>query len=151
MLGEHASISIPQSSKYAEEMRKHEAYPSKYGQPGRPFQHQEYPKMLYRCEFKGGDGIVVVDKHIVNDEQEEANMNSRDFHVLQVAHDRAMKTQTEHAKLAAEREYQIQHGRISERAVAEVRQAEAEAGAVHLPDIQEKRRPGRRKKVVIPA
>jgi hypothetical protein len=129
MLGEHAS------SKYAEEMRRWEAYPSKYGQPGRPFKQQDYPKMLYRCEFIAGQGIQTVDKHTVDDDVQERNMNSRGFYPLQEAYDRVLAQQTEYGKLAAEREYQIQHGRVSERAVAEVRAAEAEHGAAHMPDV----------------
>ncbi len=135
MLGESESIAIPQSSNYAKEMRKWEAFPTKYGPPGRPFQHYEYPKMLYKCSWKAGEAIQPSDKFIVNTPDEEANMNSRGYLPIQQAYDAALKAQTEAGKLAAEREYQMQHGRMSPAAQAEIRAAEQHAGSVHLPDV----------------
>ena len=154
MLGESESIAIPQSSKYAHEMRKWEAHPTKYGAPGRPFKQMEYPKMLYKCEFVIGKGIQKGDNFIVNDATEEANMNSRGYLPLQVSYDAALKTMTEHGKLAAEREYMIVHGHHSEAAIKEIRAAEEAFGSAHMPDMPEKpirRKAGRPKKEKVSA
>lgn len=139
-------------SNYAKEMRRHEAYPTKFGPPGRPFVHHEFPKMLYRAERVSGKGIVIVDKQIAQDAHEERNLQSRGFYF---GPDKAVEAiqleQTEHGKLAAEREYAIQHGKHSEQAVSEIRAAEAEAGAVHLPNVPETPIKKRGRKVAVPA
>lgn len=147
MLGEHDAIQVSQASEYAKEMRKWEAHHTKYGPPGRPYVYRDFPKMLYKCEHVAGEGIKVVDKYLVNDEDQERNLNSRGFYTLKDAHERAEKQQTEFGRLAAERNYEIAKGRISKKAAAEVRAAEAEHGARHLPVVEEKPRRGRRKKV----
>lgn len=137
MLGEHHAIEVSQSSEYAKEMRKWEATHTRYGPPGRPYVYQEYPKMLYKCAHVAGKGVQPVEDYTVNDETQERNMNSRGYFPLQDAYDRAVKQQTEHGTLAAEREWQIQHGRLSDKAAAEVRAAEAEHGSTHMPDVPE--------------
>jgi len=148
MLGSHPAIEIPQSTKYAEEMRKWEAHHSRFGAPGRPFVFRDYPKKLYKCERVEGKGIQIVGSYDVENDEQERNLNSRGFFELQKAHDLVEKEQTEHGILAAEREWQIQHGRLSEKAVAEVRAAEDAHGARHLPDVPETpiRRRGRKPK-----
>jgi len=150
MLGEHPSIEIPQSTEYAKEMRRWEALHTRYGPPGRPYQFQEFPKVLYKCESVSGKGIQPTESFTVHDEDQERNLNSRGFFPLAEAHERAKRQQTEHGILAAEREYQIQHNRLSEKAVAEVRAAEAEHGARHLPDVPETpiKKRGRKPKAV---
>lgn len=144
MLGEHPSIEIPQSTEYAKEMRRWEALHTRYGPPGRPYQFVEYPKTLYKVAHVHGEGLKITEQSVVNDADQERNLNSRGFYPLAEAGRRAEQEQTEHGRLAAEREWQIQHGRLSERATAEVRAAEAEHGATHLPDVPEtpiRRRP----------
>ena len=136
MLGSHDSIDLGPSTEYAKEMRKWEAHHSKYGAPGRPFTYQEFPKRLYKSEW-GKDGIVT-DGQTAADAHEQRNLESRGFHCSQEdAIEAAKRAQTEHGILAAERTYEIQHGRMSERAAREVRAAEAEAGSVHLPEVKE--------------
>lgn len=135
-------------SNYAKEMRKHEAYPTEFGPPGRPFVYHEFPKMLYRAERMSGKGIQIVDKQVAKDEHEQRNLESRGFHFgPDKAVEAIQREQTEHGKLAAEREYGIQHGKHSENAVSEIRAAEAEAGAVHLPNVAETPIKRRQKKV----
>lgn len=136
MLGQHPSILIGQTSAYAQEMRKHEARHTQWGEPGRPYVYQEYPKQLYRAIFKAGEGITLTDSIRVETADEERNMCSRGFHPgPQAAHDAAAREQTEYGRLAAEREYDIQHSRLSPRAVAEVRAAEEAHGASHMPTV----------------
>lgn len=148
MLGVHDAITLPQSSKYAEEMRKWEAYHSPYGAPGRPYQYREYPKRVYKFAYEQGRGIVEVGVQDVADDTQERIAMSNGYFERQRAYDEAARTQTEHGRLAAEREWQIQHSRLSERAVAEVRAAEEAHGARHLPDVPEApiRKRGRRPK-----
>ena len=141
-------------SNYAKESRKWEANHSKFGAPGRPYAFQEYPKMMSRAEFVDGKGIQIVEERRVNDETEERNLLSRDFHF---GHDKAFeaaqKMQTEHGILAAERNYDVRKGRLSEPAAREVREAEAAHGARHLSEVPEKpiKKRGRPAKVVVPA
>lgn len=147
MLGHHNSIAMGPATEYAKEMRKWEAFPSVFGPGERPYQFREYPKRMYRCEYVQGKGIDIVESHDVGDIHEERNLLSRGFSsTLQEAHDVAQAAITEAATLAAERNFEIAHGRLSEKAAAEVRAVEAEAGAVHVPMIPEtpiRRDPGR--------
>lgn len=145
MLGAHPSIVIPQNTAYAVEMRRHEATHTQFGAPGRPYEYREFPKRIYRA-VRAEEGGVVYEGFTVNDEDEQRNMQSRGYALTQADAKAALeREQTEHGKLAAEREYFIQHGRVSPRAVEEVRAAEAEHGARHLPEVPEKpiRRRGR--------
>lgn len=138
MLGNHQAIDIPQSTPYAAEMRKWEAYPTKYGAAGRPYQFREFPKALYRFKREAGQGIVKDDMRIVNDEHEERNLLSRGYFASQ--EEAVAEVEREHVRdgeLAAERNFEIARGRISEKAAAEVRAAEAEHGASHLPVVPE--------------
>lgn len=136
MLGDSPSIDMPLTSGYAKEMAKWEALPTRWGRPGRPFVQMEYPKTLYKCKF-GDGGIQPVDRFIVNDATEEANMKSRGYLPLAEAGEAAKREQREHGELAASREYAIRHGKHSEAAIAEIRAAEEDAGSVHLPNIPE--------------
>lgn len=124
-------------SNYAKEMRRWEAYHGPFGPPGRQFVQQTYPQMMYRAERV--DGVIkMVEHHLAGNDDEQRNFESRGFHVgPQAAHDAIARQQTEHGILAAEREFQIQHNRLSEKAVAEVRAAEQAHGSTHLPDVPE--------------
>ena len=136
MLANHPSIDIGQSTEYAKEMRKWETTHTKYGPPGRQYRFAEYPKRVYKCVQEPGKGIMVEDAHTVNDEHEERNLRSRGFYPsLTEAATAIEAAHTEAGKLAAEREWEIQHNRLSERATAEVRVHEADFGARHLPEI----------------
>ena len=141
-----------QASAYAKEMVKHEAHHTHYGAPQRPYVYREFPKAVYRFKRVDGKGIVKDEMHIVNNELEQRNMQSRGFHLSQEDAIKAIEREhTEHGKLAAEREWQIRHGRVSDRATAEVRAAEEAHGAKHLPDVPETPIPAHRKKRGRPA
>lgn len=142
-------VEFGSESNYAKEMRRWETHHTKFGPPGRQYTFQEYPKRMYKFKRSDetGKGIVVDEAFDANDIHEERNFLSRGFYASsQEAYDAVLKEQTEHGILAAEREYAIKHGRLSESAVKEVRAAEAEAGARHLPDVPEKPRRGRPRK-----
>ncbi len=134
MIGQHPSIVVPQTSEYAKERRRHEAGHTQYGAPGRPFVYQEFPKRLYKA-IRNERGITL-DGFTVANEEEQGRMASRGYCLTQQeALDLEDREHLEHGKLAAEREWEIRHGRHSELAVAEVRAAEAEHGARHLPSV----------------
>jgi hypothetical protein len=127
-------------SLYAREMRKWEATHTQFGAPGRPYTFMEYPKRLYKAE-RTDRGIQITESHDVPDADTERNLLSRGFHFGQDKAIAAIEAeQTTLGALAAEREWQIQHGRLSDAAVREIRAAEAEHGATHLPDVPVKRR-----------
>ncbi len=139
MLGAHPSIVIPQNTPYANEMRRHESHHTTFGPPGRPYVYSEFPKRLYKA-VKGGVAPEF-DGHTVNSEDEQRNMQSRGYSLTQAdALEALEREQTEHGKLAAEREWEIRHGRVSDKAAAEVRVAEEAHGATHMPVMPEARR-----------
>jgi len=134
MLGRHSSIVIPRGTPYAEEMRKHEAYPTEFGQGMRPYVYREFPKMLYKAVRATEGAGIVYEGFTVQNDDEQRNMQSRGYAVSQQdALDDLNREQTEHGKLAAERNFEIKHNRISEKAAAEVRAHEQEHGATHMP------------------
>lgn len=136
MLGVHKTINLPQSTEYAKEMARWEAFPSKWGGAGRPYQYREFPKRVYKAE-QTAEGRVITGE-TCPDARDLPNFLSRGFHESQqAAIDALAREQTEHGKLAAERNWEIAHGRISEQAAAEVRAAEADHGARHLPAVPE--------------
>lgn len=154
MLGRHGSIVIPQNTPYAEEMRKHEAYPTEFGPGKRPYVYREFPKRLYKAVRQEEALGVVFEGFTVENEDEQRNLQSRGYSLSQqAALDALEQEQTEHGKLAAERNWEIAHGRISERAAGEVRAAEAAYGSMHLPEVPRTpvKRPGRPKKALAPA
>ena len=139
-------------SAYAQEMRKWEAQHTQYGAPGRPYTFHEYPTRMYKAtRLPSGDRTF--DAWTANDANERANLESRGFVVggQQAALDALEAIERSHAELAANREWQIQHGRVGEKAVAEVRAAEEAAGARHLPDLPEApiKKRGRPSKIVL--
>jgi hypothetical protein len=153
MLGRHGSIVIPQNTPYAEEMRKYEAQQTEFGPGKRPYVYREFPKRLYKA-VRSDKGGVVFEGFTVHDETEVVNMRSRGYWPTQGEALTALEREhTEHGKLAAERNFEIAYGRISEKAAAEVRAAEAEHGAKHLPMVPETpiKRRGRPAKVAVAA
>lgn len=153
MLGRHGSIVIPQNTPYAEEMRKHEAFPTEFGRGERPYVYREFPKRIYKA-VRSESGGVGFEGFTVHDEHELRNMQSRGYSVTQADAMAALeREQTEHGKLAAERNWEAKHGRLSEGAIAEMRAAEAAHGARHLPEVPETpiKRRGRPKKGSVPA
>lgn len=136
MIGQHPSIVIPLSSEYAKERCRHEAQHTQFGPPGRPFTYQEFPKRLYRA-VRDEKGITLDGFTVANDD-EQARMASRGYCLTQQdALDAEQRQHLEDGKAAANREWEIQHGHHSDKAIAEVRAAEQEHGARHLPSVPE--------------
>ncbi len=124
-------------SNYAKEMRRWNAYPSEFGPAGKPYTFHEFPKMVYRAERVDGQ-IRIVETKQVGDSDAELKEGGKGFRASQEdAIALIAKDQLIHGTLAAEREFEIQHGRLSAKAVEEVRAVEADAGAVHVPVIPE--------------
>lgn len=147
MLGVHKSISLPQSTEYAKEMAKWEAYPSQWGPAGRPYKFQVFPKMLYKAE-QGGEMLHCT----VQNEDEQRKEEAKGYAETQErALDLLNRDHREAATLAAGRNFEIEKGRISPKAAAEVRAAEAEYGARHLPEVKEQPRRKRRTKAEMAA
>jgi hypothetical protein len=140
-------------SEFAKEMRKWEAHHTQYGPPGRPYTYQPYPTRMYKA-VRADDGSRTFEAFTANDEHEQRNLESRGFVVggQQAALDALSAAELEHSKLAAERNWEVAHGRVSEKAAAEVAAHEAAAGARHLPSIPEApKRRGRKPKAEQPA
>lgn len=139
-------VEFSQDSAYAKEMRKWEAHHSRFGAPGRPYVFREFPKRLYKAE-RTDRGPAITESVEVQTADEERNYLSRGFRFGQ---DHALalldEEQAIHGALAAEREYDIQHGKLSDRAVAEVRAEEHAHGATHMPAMPEAPRRGRKPK-----
>ena len=138
------------ASRYAQEMRRWNAHHSEFGPPGKPYVFQEWPKLVYRAERVDGQ-IKIVETRKVGDEDEELKANGLGFRFSQQdALDLISKEQTVHGRLAAEREWEIRHGRLSDNAVEEVRAVEEAAGAVHVPVIPEgPKKRGRKPRVTV--
>ena len=124
------------ASRYAQEMRRWNAHHSEFGPPGKPYVFQEFPKRVYRADRVEGVVKIVESKEVGNDD-EELKERGKGFRFRQEdALDLMRGEQLEHGRLAAEREWEIQHGRLSEKAIEEVREVEA-ASSVHVPVIPE--------------
>jgi len=132
-------------SQYAKEMRKWEAHHTQYGPPGRPFVHREFPKMLYLAGRNDKGKIVLIDRQVARDEDEERNLKSRGF---VFGPDKAIAAceaaEVEIAKLAAERNFLER--RMSEKAQAEAARVNDAAGARHVPVVPETPIPTHRKR-----
>lgn len=124
-------------SEYAKEMRSWEANYTEFGPPGRPFVQRDYPAMLYKAGRVQGTPQIV-ERQTAQNEDERRNLESRGFvwGGPKAAMEALEQQEVWHAKLAAERNYEVQ--RMSEGARAEVAAVEAAAGMRHLPTIPKK-------------
>lgn len=138
-------------SNYAKEMRKFEQFPSEWGTaPGNPYVYREFPKRLYKAARVDGKSVIA-DAQTAHNDLEERNLLSRGFCFGQDKALEALELEERAAgELAAEREYEIRRGRLSDRAVAEVRAAEADHVGGHMPVVPDTpiRRRGRPAKAV---
>ncbi len=116
-------------------MRKHEALYTIYGPPGRPYVHRDYPMMMYRF-LRAKDGTPVAEGEVAPGVDERRNLESRGF--VAGGQGKAWEAfeaqELEHAKLAAEINYDAKH-KLSEQASAEVQTAQETFGAQHLPEV----------------
>jgi hypothetical protein len=121
----------PESS-FAKERRKWEAHPSELGPGERPWVFREYPMMMYRALSPAPSAPM--EQEIADDEPRADALRSRGFRPTPLAAIEAHEAQAlEFAKLAAEREHEI-HYKLSEKAGAEVRAAEADYSG-HMPSM----------------
>lgn len=123
-------------SAYAKEMVKWEANWSPYGAPGRPFQHHDYPAMMYKAGRVNDGPIGIIDHETAADENARASLESRGFvaggpGAAVAAYE---KQQFAYAELAAARNYEDKG--MGEKAKAESQAAEARISE-HLPGIPE--------------
>jgi len=130
-------------SEWAKEARKWEATHTEFGPAGRPYVHRVYPTWSFRAGEVPGGGIGLVETRIAETEAQRTAAESSGFRMEPLEAIKAYEAQQlEYAKLAAEREYEKRHGKISARARQEVEAVEDAAGARHLPTIAP--RPGRK-------
>lgn len=124
-------------SNEAKERVKWEAQYTAFGPGARPYVKREYPMLLHRAgRPSGGMGApIIVEHQEVGSEREAEQYRSRGFRPTPLeALDVWDKQQHEFAELAAERNYEVAHGRHNERAQGEIAQAEAVA-VDHLPSM----------------
>jgi hypothetical protein len=130
-------IHLGQDSQYAKEMRKHEAFHSAYGPPGRPYQFREYPSMLYKPTRAKDSGVVTYEaSEAANDSERERLERCGFVHGGKGAALAALEKQEfEFAELAANRA-------VTDQRMGELARAEAvrvdDATIQHLPVIPEK-------------
>lgn len=131
------SIIITPDSDYGREKIRWEAHHTAAGPPGRPYEFRRYPSMMYRADRIEHGPLGIVDRQTAADEHEERNLLSRGF-ARSAAEAVKLKEdeQLEHAKLSAERNYDVEK-RLGERAREEVARAEAKHGSEHLPTMPE--------------
>jgi hypothetical protein len=130
-------IAPPPESKLAKEMAKWE----------KPWKYVPFPRMLYHA-VKRKDGVVVcIDPAIpeaqscviVHSEAEQSRAMEAGWRESQKeAMDWFEAKEQSIAKAAAHRNYEDRN--MSEKAKAEISEAEAAAGADHLPEVKEKKR-----------
>lgn len=131
------NILIDPKSAEATERRKWEAQYTPFGPGMRPYQHKDYPMMLHLAgRPAGGMGAAaIVETQEVGSPMEANPYISRGFRQTPLeALEMWECQQLEFANLAANRNWQSVHGRISEKAQVEVARAEARS-VDHLPDV----------------
>ena len=142
------AVHLNQGTAYAEEMRKWEATHTKYGPPGRPFVHRDYPMMLYKATRPSTGGSPSFDHIEVADEQERERQEARGYHAGGPAGalHALEKQEFEIAELAANRAFNDR--KMTPKAQEEAAQAERETikHLAEIPALPIKKR-GRPKKV----
>lgn len=121
----------------ARERTKYEATYTEFGPGQRPYVFKPYPMMLHKAgRPSGGMGAaVIIETQEVGSEREADSYRSQGFRPTPLeAIDAWDRQQFEFAELAAGRNYDVAHGKHSERAQTEIAQAEAEA-TDHLPSM----------------
>ena len=125
-------------SEFSKERVKFEAQNSEFGPAGRPYAYREYPTDMYLAGIPAGAAGAprIIDTKHHCDEQEAENLASRGWAKTPLKALENYNTQKlEEAKLAAEIEHEVVH-KLTDKAVAEVRAAQAEHDG-HLPSIPE--------------
>lgn len=121
----------------AKERAKWEAQHSEWGPGRRPYVKRDYPMMIHLAgrPETGLGKATIIDTVIITHDGEYEPYRSRGFRPTPLEALEAWQAQeTEYAELAAGRNWDVAHGRHSERAQREI--AAAEAVAVdHLPSV----------------
>lgn len=137
------SVIIAPGTKYADELLKHEYDDFRIGtERGKrgPRVHQEFPKMLYKAGRNGVGKIEILEHHIVDDDQEQSNMESRGFRFgQQDALDLFVSEDRDLAKLAANRAYQERTMSDAARAEAQAYEASVDEHVAEIPVTPKKR------------
>lgn len=128
-------------SPYAKEALKWEANYTPLGPPGRPYVYHEYPMMIYRATRPKSGPPEIVEAQIVDGPMSDF-LRSRGFRESQLEAIALVEaTELEHAKLAAEVNFDIR--RMSPEAKREAETAMADASG-HLPSVPETPLPPRK-------
>lgn len=131
-------VEYSRESGYAKEMLKWEQHAGVWGvNPGHPYEYREYPMRLYKAARNAEGKMDLGEGRTAENDAERSLLEGQGFVAGGPAEAVAALEREEQyiAKLAAEREWEIQHGRLSDKAVAEVRAEEAAAGSRHLGEI----------------
>jgi hypothetical protein len=131
------SILIDPDSAEAKERVKWEAQYTQYGPGARPYVKRDYPMLLHKAgRPAGGLGAAeIVEMQEVGSEQEAEVYRQRGFRPTPLeAIEHWEAEQTLFAELAAERAWEVKHGRHGEKAQQEIVRAEA-AAVDHLPSV----------------
>lgn len=138
------AVVVAPGTKYAEEVLKHEFDDFRIGTDrGKrgPRLFKEFPKMVYKAGRNEVGKVEVVERHIVHDEQEERNLQSRGFLATQQeALDLFQREDRDLAKLAANRAYQERTMSESARAEAQDYEASVDEHVAEIPVTPVKKR-----------
>lgn len=128
------AVQFSQDSAFAKEMVKWEAQHTPLGAPGRPYVFYEYPKMVYRATRPTSGPPEIAEAQIVDGPLSEylRARGFRDSALEAIA--LVEQTELEHAKLAAEINFDVR--RMSPEAKREAEAAMADASG-HLPSVPE--------------
>ena len=131
-----AIVHVPESA-WAKEAIKWEAEGSIMGPGLRPYVKRDWPSWVYKAGQLPAGGLDIVDTRQI-DQHEYDRLHANGYRLTPLEALEALNgQQLEFAKLSAEREWEKTHGRLSPRAIEEVRAVEDDAGAQHLPTIPE--------------
>lgn len=138
------SVIIAPGTKYADEVLKHEFDDFRIGaERGKrgPRVFQEFPKMVYKAGRNEVGKIEILERHVVQNADEERNLASRGFRGgQQEALDLCGAEARELAKLAANRAYQERTMSDAARAEAEAYEASVDEHVAEIPEAPKKKR-----------
>lgn len=148
------AILVDPDTAESKERVKWEAFPTRFGNGGRPYQFREYPKMVHKAgrPDNGLGAHIIVEQRTAASEKDEANWRSEGFRGNPLEAIEVFEAQRlEFAKLAAELNYE-QKNKLSANASAEVEAARAVHSnpvSLHMPSVPETpiKRRGRKPKV----
>src|SRR5262245_22357671 len=117
-------------SPYAKEMARWNAHHTEHGAPGRPYEFRDYPTQMYQAWRNPASGKIEIKESMrAEDEVMRQNLESRGFvhGGQQAAIEEWERRELIDATAAAERNYDVAHGKHGEKAQAEIAVAESAA------------------------